>query len=197
MRTKQPPLRKAAKKVNTELKIVISIKSKENSLQVSIDYRQQDTPSTIKTPLERKKSSGVLPTPALAERPQTQQGHHQPEDQHHHPDEEPQHPHQTQRHHLNKAPQPSYAESEGQPEHQDFWRYQRQEEHIERNFQENDYHEYVNHFQQEQELAVSYDSSRHISTEEKPQLQIKRLDDFENNWDFFPVPHLVISIEEK
>ena len=197
MRTKQPPLRKAAKKVNTELRIVVSIKSKENSLQVSIDYRQQDTPSTIKTPPERKKSSEVLPTPALAERPQPQQGHHQPEDEHHHPDEEPQHPHQTQRHHLNKAPQPSYAESGSQPGHQDFWRYQRQEEHIERNFQENDYHEYVNHFQQKQELAVSYDSTRHMSREEKPQLQIKRLDDFENSWDFFPVPHLVISIEEK
>ena len=68
---------------------------------------------------------------------------------------------------------------------------------LERNFQENDYHEYVNHFQQEQDMAVSYDSTLHISTEEKPQLQIKRLDDFENNWDFFPVPHLVISIEEK
>ena len=197
MRTKQPPLRKAAKKVNTELKIVISIKSKENSLQVSIDYRQQDTPSTIKTPPERKKSSEVLPTPALTERPQTHQGHHQPEDQHHHPDEEIQHPHQTHRHHLNKAPQPSLTESGGQPERQDFWRYQRQEEHIERNFQENDYHEYVNHFQQEQEMAVSYDSTRYMSREEKPQLQIKRLDDFENNWDFFPVPHLVISIEEK
>ena len=166
-------------------------------MQVSIDYRQQDTPSTIKTPPERKKSSEVLPTPALTERPQTHQGHHQPEDQHHHPDEEIQHPHQTHRHHLNKAPQPSLTESGGQPERQDFWRYQRQEEHIERNFQENDYHEYVNYFQQEQEMAVSYENTRYMSKEEKPQLQIKRLDDFENNWDFFPVPHLVISIEEK
>ena len=83
----------------------------------------------------------------------------------------------------------------------DFGMYQRLEEHNDTNFQEESYHEYVNNFQQEQfqmEETANYDTRYMSTTIEKPQLQMKRLyNEFENNWDFFPTPHLVISIEEK
>ena len=146
-----------------------------------------DPDSKAKDPCERKISATErkivtsITRPASPERPERLK---RPVQQHHQ---------DQQRQDIDERPE----------QHIDFSSCQRREEQI--NFQEESYHEYINNFPQEhfqnfKETTTSYDSRYMGSTFEKlpGQLQIKRLyNEFENNWDFFPTPHLVISIEEK
>ena len=163
-------------------------KSREESLQASdaheLDPHSQAKDKRSKCSSERSKC-GSTTLPALPERPAVEQLHLSYQEQHQ----------------VNNdgTLKPDYDQLEQQ--RIDLCNYERREEHDDMNFPEEIYHEYINNFQQEQfqiEETASYDTRYMSTTVEKPQLQMKRLyNEFENNWDFFPTPHLVISIEEK
>ena len=162
------------------LKDEINPFTKMDSCQAPADQKL-DSPSKTKRSSQRNARVTLPNSPERPVRP-----HHH----HHHVDQE-------HRQHIDQALKLNYAELEHQ--RNDLYTYQRREERYDVKFPVESYHEYINNFQQEQfefEETTSYDDAR-CTIESKPQLQMQRLAECENNWGFFPVPHLVISIEEK